>query len=111
MLHIPVKSRLRNALRSTFLRKIYHLHKHRGLTAADAFLAGYGRCGSTWLAFMLSEVLWKAGSENSLGGHRFTPFVGYHHQAETRLPSGGRLISTHETYRREYQRAICLVRD
>lgn len=111
MLYLPLKSRLRIAFRRTFLRQIYHLYKHRGIEPRDFILAGYTRSGSTWLAFMMSQVIWKVGRENSLGGRRFTPFLGYQRRAETRLPGGGRIIASHEPYRRDYQHAVCLVRD
>jgi hypothetical protein len=43
--------------------------------------------------------------------NRAIPRPGWHNQAPRLLPSGGRLIQTHEIYRNEYQRAIYLVRD
>jgi hypothetical protein len=39
------------------------------------------------------------------------PYVARHRQALPMLPQGGRIIATHETYRREYKRAIYMVRD
>jgi hypothetical protein len=39
------------------------------------------------------------------------PDVGKHQKAPQLLPGKGRLIKTHERYRKEYQRAIYLVRD
>ncbi len=111
MLYIPLRARLRNNLRSSPLRKVYHLYKHRGLAPEDFILVGYSRSGSAWLGFMMSQVIWKVGRENTLGGHRFTPFLGYQRFAETRLPGGGRLIASHEPYRREYRNAVWILRD
>ena len=37
--------------------------------------------------------------------------VGKHHQLRKTLPNGGRLIKTHETFRREYPKAVFIVRD
>jgi hypothetical protein len=39
------------------------------------------------------------------------PRVGAHGQVPATLPKGGRLIQTHEGYRKEYKKAIYLVRD
>lgn len=111
MLYIPTRGRLRSALRNSPLRRAYQIYKHRGLTPADVILSGYGRSGSAWTAFMMSQVIWKVGRENTLGGHRFTPVVGFHHFAETRLPGGGRIVASHEPYRREYGQAVWVLRD
>lgn len=111
MLYIPLRARIRNHLRSSTLRRVYHVYKHRGLTPEDFILAGYSRSGSAWLAFMMSQTIWKVGRENTLGGHRFTPFIGYHQFAETRLPGGGRIVASHEPYRREYKNAVWILRD
>ena len=42
---------------------------------------------------------------------RFVPEIGIHARAFPLVPGGGRLIKTHEPYRREYKRAIYIVRD
>jgi Sulfotransferase domain len=42
---------------------------------------------------------------------RIIPEIGIHAHAYPLLPGGGRLIKTHEPYRREYKRAIYIVRD
>ena len=106
----------------SFLRKIRHQAskkqlripliwlRHRGLDANDVFLASYPRSGNTWVRFILSEIL----------THRVTHFdnvnqvipeMGIHGQARPLLRGGGRLIKTHEPYRKEYKRAIYLLRD
>jgi len=73
------------------------------------FVASYPRSGSTWLRFVLTEVL--TGQPSTFPSvNRAIPQVGYHAQA-LRLPGGGRFIKTHESYRQEYRRAVCLVRD
>jgi hypothetical protein len=88
-----------------------HLQTSRVNTPEDFILAGYSRSGSAWLAFMMSQTIWKVGRENTLGGHRFTPFLGYYQFAETRLPGGGRIVASHEPYRREYKNAVWILRD
>ena len=42
---------------------------------------------------------------------RLVPEIGVHVYAYPLLPGGGRLIKTHERYRRKYRRAIYMVRD
>ena len=84
--------------------------RHRGLQADDVFIASYPRSGSTWLRFMLYEMLAQqpAGFESVNEG---IPDVGRHLHAPRLLAGKGRLIKTHETYRRSYGKAIYLVRD
>jgi hypothetical protein len=79
------------------------------LTADDCFIASFPRSGNTWLRFLLADLA---------SGHRvdyelidnLIPAVGAHGRAPMLL-GGSRLIKTHEPYRREYRRAIYLVRD
>jgi hypothetical protein len=83
---------------------------HVGLKPQDAFLASYPRSGSTWLRFMLFEVL--AGED---AGFRKIedrlPEIHQHRGIAPILPGGGRLIKTHEQYRNDYKKAVFLVRD
>jgi hypothetical protein len=76
----------------------------------DIFVASYPRSGSTWLRFLLFEALTKrdAGFDDV---NRYIPDVGMHRDAVPLLPTGGRLIKTHEAFRPEYKRAIYIVRD
>jgi hypothetical protein len=84
--------------------------QHRGLHPEDVLLASYPRSGSTWLRFVLLEILsgQSAGFENV---NDTIPEIGTHRQGLRPLQGGGRLIKTHEQYRREYKRAIYLLRD
>lgn len=83
---------------------------HIGLKPQDAFLASYPRSGSTWLRFMLFEIL--AGED---AGFRKIedrlPEIHQHRGIAPILPGGGRLIKTHEQYRDDYKKAVFLVRD
>jgi hypothetical protein len=63
------------------------------------------------MAFMLAQLLWQKGREQTLVDSRYLPGIGKHHQAECKLQSGGRVIRTHEPYRPEYRKAIYIVRD
>jgi hypothetical protein len=83
---------------------------HLGLKSQDAFLASFPRSGSTWLRFMLYEVL----SGEDAGFRKIEdrlPEIHRHRGSQSILPGGGRLIKTHENYRSDYKRAVLLVRD
>lgn len=83
---------------------------HRGLQPQDMFQASYPRSGSTWLRFMLFEIL--CGEE---AGFRKIedrlPEIQWQRGKKGILANGGRFIKTHEQYRSEYKRAVFLVRD
>ena len=84
--------------------------RHRGLDPRDVFLASYPRSGQHWTRFQLFELL--TGQSAEFDTLDLTiPKVGEHRSAPGLLPSGGRLIQTHEPWRKEYKRAILLVRD
>lgn len=84
--------------------------RHRGLDSDDVFLASYPRSGNTWTRFLLTEILSRE-SASFDNINQVIPEMGIHARARVRLPNGGRLIKTHEPYRREYRRAIYLIRD
>ena len=84
--------------------------RNRGLDPNDVFLASYPRSGSTWTRFVLYEIL--AGEPSSFDNvNRGIPENGIQWGARPLLPGEGRLIKTHEPYRKEYGRAVYLVRD
>ena len=101
---------LRRTLAKTPVRKTVVWFRHRSLAERDAFIGSYPRSGSTWLRFLLTEILSDrpATFENV---NQIIPQVGEHHQAPRLLPGGGRLIKTHEAYLPDYRRGIYLVRD
>ncbi len=73
-------------------------------------LASYPRSGTTWLRFMLTEVL--TGEEARFGpDDQPIIYVGAHAAAPDLLPGGGRLIFTHETVPVGDRRVIYVVRD
>lgn len=101
---------LRTRLRHTPLRRLLVWCRHQGLHSEDVFLGGYPRSGSTWTRFLLYDLL--TGREPDYDEvNRAIPDVGKHRAAPALLPAGGRLLKTHEPYRSEYRRAICLLRD
>src|SRR6476646_7536722 len=97
-------------LSKTALRSPLIWLRHRGLDPADVMIASYPRSGNTWCRFLLGEIL----TNHTTGFDsidKAVPQVGLHQVALPVLPRGGRLIKTHEQYRKEYASAIYLVRD
>jgi sulfotransferase family protein len=94
----------------SWLRRGLVRYRHLGVTDADAFLASYPRSGSTWLRFMLFEIL--TGRDADFDAvNEAVPYVGQHRRAPRLLAGGGRLIKTHELYRPHSWRIVYLVRD
>lgn len=61
------------------------------------------------MKFMLAELI--TGHDVDFRSCEYViPHVGFHHRA-VRLPNGSRVIKTHEKFRKEYQKAIYIVRD
>ena len=84
--------------------------RHFGLDSSDVLLASHGRSGSTLLRFILAEIL--SGEPSTFDNiQQISPEMGLQGRARPIVPGGGRLIKTHEPYRREYKRAIYMVRD
>lgn len=107
---MPTMHHLRRIIAKTPVRKTVVWFRHRNLAEWDAFVGSYPRSGSTWLRFLLTEVL--SGTPATFENvNKIIPQVGEHHQAPRLLPKNGRLIKTHEAYRPEYYRGIYLVRD
>jgi estrone sulfotransferase len=97
-------------LSKTALRSPLIWLRHRGLDPADVMIASYPRSGNTWCRFLLAEIL-TDGTAGFDSIDKTVPQVGLHQVALSLLPGGGRLIKTHEKYRKEYAQAIYLVRD
>ena len=85
--------------------------RHWGLDRNDAFIASYPRSGNTWLRFVLFDVLVSGQDSGFDEVNHIIAEVGLHQPAIPLLPGRGRLIKTHEAYRRQYGKAIYLVRD
>jgi hypothetical protein len=107
---MPSLSQMRYAIAKSALRAPLVWRRHRGLNRSDVFVASYPRSGSTWLRFLLFEVLTKRdGGFDDVNS--YIPDVGDHQGAVKLLPNEGRFIKTHEAFRSDYQRAIYVVRD
>lgn len=107
----PVRFRLlRHKLSKTKLRVPLCWIRHRGFRPTDIFLGSYPRSGSTWSRFILYELLtgreagFDAVNASLRGVHRLDRGI-------PTLPGEGRVLGSHEPYRREYKKAIFLVRD
>jgi hypothetical protein len=103
--------KLRRKFAQTKLRAAMVWIRHRNFFPADVFFAAYPRSGTTWTRFVLFEMLsgMPAGFKVT---NQLMPGVSLLHKKALRLlPEGGRLIATHEYYRKEYRRAIYMVRD
>ncbi len=104
-----VPARARPALRAGVVR-----YRHLGLRPADAMVVSYPKSGSTWLRFLLAQALSGQEADYASIRERIAP-VGRHRAATALLPSGGRLLRTHEPltpYRgRPGQPVVYLLRD
>ena len=102
--------KFRHTLSKTPVRAPLVWMRHRRFLPTDVFVGSYPRSGSTWLRFMLLEIL--AGQASGFANtNEMLPDVGKHEAGAPVLPGGGRLIKTHEPFRAEYTKAIYLVRD
>jgi hypothetical protein len=105
-----ITQQIRRRLAQSKLRDFLAWYRHYDLKASDVFLASYPRSGSNWVKFLLLESI-MARTFDFDHSDIFMPYVGAHKSAPIILPNGGRMIKTHEGYRREYQHAIYLIRD
>jgi len=95
---------------SKLLRRPLVLYRHRGISDEDAFLISYPRSGTTWLRFLLSEAL--TGEEPGFErDSNALHYVGDHLTAPRILPTGGRLIFSHEKVSIPPHKVIYVVRD
>lgn len=102
--------RLRHRITSTKVRNPVVWWRHQGLAPADVILGSYPRSGSTWLRFVLYEIL--SGESSSFDKvNAALRGISDYQRAPGLLPDNGRFIGTHEPYRPAYRRAVYLVRD
>ncbi len=98
-------------MRRTALRKAILAYRFRNVNDRDVLFASYPKSGSTWLTFMVTEMLWGVGEKQEITDSRFVPGVNEKHLSDKRIPSGGWLLRTHERYRPCCKKAIYVVRD
>src|SRR5580704_18750665 len=87
--------RLRHRITSTKVRNPVVWWRHRGLAPADVILGSYPRSGSTWLRFVLYEILSGESSSFDKVNAGLRGISDYQH-APGLLPENGRFIGTHE---------------
>src|SRR5438552_477978 len=102
--------RLRHALFRSAVGAPLRWYRHRSLRRADVFLASYPRSGNTWLRFILCDLL-TGRSDQFEWVTRQTAELGEQGRVPALFPDGGRVIKTHHSFRSDYGRAVCLVRD
>ena len=104
-----VYRKIRRKFAQTALRAPLVWWRHRGLNPTDMFFAAYPKSGTTWARFVLFEML--SGKPSGFKAtNQQMPGIGLHFNALRLLPNGGRLIATHEYYRKDYGRTIYMVR-
>lgn len=111
---MPVYSGSRIMWKARALRRQLHpavaTYRHRRVRVHDAALVSYPRSGSTWFSFMLAHLLLKADPSFDRA-HRAVAELPDLKRALPLLPNRGRMLRSHEQWRREYDRAVYLIRD
>ncbi|SDR77991.1 sulfotransferase domain-containing protein [Christiangramia echinicola] len=83
--------------------------QHLGLEAQDTFIVSYPKSGSTWFRFVLYELL--TDNHATFEKVNYTiPTIGKHFGKDLET-NYGRFIKSHEPFRKDYGKAVVMVRD
>jgi hypothetical protein len=111
VLAASVRARLaqRPAARNAVMR-----WRARSLAETDVYLAAYPKSGSTWLRFLIAQMMGADPDFESIAA--LVPPLGWHNGPDTlRMPTGGRIVKVHDPaphlVATAPRRAIVLVRD
>ena len=107
------KDQLRHNLSSSLIRRPLMWWRHKFITYQDVMVASYPRSGNSWLRFLLYELVTGKTADFNAINDLYSPTANFpqFHKAPIISYFQGRLIKTHEPYRKEYGRAIYIVRD
>jgi hypothetical protein len=98
--------------RAIGLRKLVVAYRHSALTNTDVMIASYPKSGNTWLRALISSALgFNPASFEDLSA--VVPELEMLRKVENcfKLPNGGRLVKTHESWNKCYKKGIYVVRD
>lgn len=107
-----LKQKLRRRIAASPIRTIVVARRHRALDPRDVMIASYPKSGNTWLRMLLSSLV--AGQIDSFDDlPRYVPELEVLGRVENayRLPSGGRMVKTHERWTERYCSGVYVVRD
>lgn len=100
---------IKKILLKTRLKSLINKLQHFGVSENDIIIAGYPKSGSTWFRFLLYEIL--TGKDATFEEvNNFIPTIGKQFNRNIKIDNH-RYLKTHESYRKEYNKTIVIIRD